>query len=119
MENLTINEKRTDYINFVCTGKDFTSISAARGHIINDTGLQIFSISASSTDAGVILSLDRDWMSIIKRLNVILSDSAGWVFLKRKDRPSDTLLSFNTHDLNYSLCLIDPSGTSTWNWITL
>jgi endonuclease VIII-like 1 len=110
----------SEYINNVCLGEDFTSISVSseverRLALIQPTDLQIFDISAESRGKELLLTLTS---GIDKyQLSVSMGMSGHWVLCKGWAAPKHTHLKFRTVSGN-SLCLVDARRFAKWKWST-
>lgn len=110
----------SEYINNVCLGEDFTSISvspevARRLSLVQPTELQIFDISAEARGKELLLTLSS---GIYKyQLSVSMGMSGHWALCKGWDAPKHTHLKFRTISGN-SLCLIDARRFAKWKWST-
>lgn len=108
----------SDYINDVCQGEDFTSISVSesasnRGlRIIQPSDLQIFSISAESRGKELILSLIQGDQPFMK-IRCSMGMSGHWNLSNIDNRPKHTHLVFNTISQK-SLCLVDTRRFAKW-----
>lgn len=108
----------SEYINNVCFGEDFTSISvspevAKRLSLVQPTDLQIFSISAEARGKELRLTLAS---GIYKHnLSVSMGMSGHWVFWDSLDAPKHTHLKFKTIS-GRSLCLVDARRFARWKW---
>lgn len=107
-----------DYINQVCTGEDFTSISFSESAsnrklgITQPTNLQIFKISAESRGKELILSLIQG-ESVFMKISCSMGMSGHWKFIDRDEPPKHTHLLFNTISWK-SLCLVDTRRFARW-----
>ena len=110
----------SEYINNVCEGEDFTSISVSpevskRLSLIQPTELQIFSISAQSRGKELLLTLKSGINEY--KLSVAMGMSGHWALADSWDSPKHTHLKFNTVS-GRSLCLIDARRFARWKWVS-
>ena len=108
----------SDYINDVCQGEDFTSISVSesasnRGlRIIQPSDLQIFSIVDESRGKELILSLIQGDQPFMK-IRCSMGMSGHWNLSNIDNRHKHTHLLFNTISQK-SLCLVDTRRFAKW-----
>lgn len=107
-----------DYINEVCQGEDFTSISvspevANRLSLVQPSDLQIFDISAESRGKELLLTLTA---GIYKKLiSISMGMSGHWQTCRDWDTPKHTHLKFRSISGKH-LCLVDARRFARWKW---
>lgn len=108
----------SDYINDVCQGEDFTSISFSESAgnrglgIVQPTDLQIFSITAESRGKELILSLIQGGSPFMK-ISYSMGMTGHWKLSSYDDRPKHTHMVFNAISQK-SLCLVDTRRFARW-----
>lgn len=112
-----------DYINEVCQGKDFTSISFSESAwdrnlgITQPSDLQIFKISAQAKGKELMLSLIQGEETVMK-ISFAMGMSGRWAeVLPGLSPPNHTHLKFN-HIGFGSLCLVDVRRFARWKVVT-
>jgi endonuclease VIII-like 1 len=108
----------SDYINSVCSAKDFTSISTSsvasnKLKLVQPSDLQIFSISADARGKELMLILTSGIDK--KKISVSMGMSGHWLMIDSTMSPKHTHLKFNTVD-GKCLCLIDARRFAKWKW---
>jgi endonuclease VIII-like 1 len=108
----------SDYINETCKNQDFTSISFSpsavkRGlSIVQDSDLQIFSITAESRGKELVLSIIQGGKIFIK-ISCSMGMSGYWDFCNLNNRHNHTHMVFNSVS-GKSLCLVDVRRFARW-----
>lgn len=108
----------SDFINKTCKGIDFTSLSFSpsavkRGlSIIQDSDLQIFSITAESRGKELILSIIQGGQLYMK-ISCSMGMSGYWDFCEPDSRPKHTHMAINSVS-GKLLCLVDVRRFARW-----
>ena len=108
----------SDFINQTCKNQDFTSISFSpsavkRGlSIVQDSDLQIFSITAESRGKELILSIIQGSQVFLK-IRCSMGMSGYWDFCNQDELPKHTHMKFNSIS-GKSLCLVDTRRFARW-----
>ena len=108
----------SEYINDVCAGEDFTSISvspevAHRLALVQPSDLQIFSISAKARGKELMLTLtsgkDRH------QISAAMGMSGHWQIADDLSTPKHAHLKFHAVS-GKRLCLVDARRFARWKW---
>lgn len=109
-----------EYINSICDGLDFTTISTSpevsnRLSLPQPTNLQVFKLTARARGKELLLIVEEGYPTE-RRISVSMGMSGYWT-LSNTERPKHTHLSFNTHLGRKRMCLVDTRRFAKWKWV--
>lgn len=111
----------SEYINEVCSGHKFVSITTSdavkhRMPMSNPCSIETFTLKAEARGKELLLTIregEREPHSIL----VTMGMSGFWSFDRSDERPKHAHLHFNTSEIDgYSLSLVDPRRFAKWKW---